>query len=95
MAHDYITCPANEWTQLTNDDVTALRVQNTGPNTVLLQATAGATAPADLDGGIKLGGGQILLPDTTLENLFPGVAGAARVWAYPVCFEVILSVSHA
>jgi len=95
VAHYNRTCSQGVWTLLTDSDVTELRVQNTDAVVVELQATAGTTEPSSRGGALTLGAGGIVLPDTTLANLFPGVTGAARIWALPRGGVATLSVSHA
>jgi len=45
-------------------------------------------------GTIVLGGGNVLAADMTIAQLWPGVAGANRVWAFANIASVA-SVSHA
>jgi len=45
-------------------------------------------------GTIVLGGGNVLAADMTIAQLWPGVAGANRVWAFANTASVA-SVSHA
>jgi len=95
--HDTLTIPPQTWTQLTNADADAVRVQSRSGQ-VFLQATAGATAPASAHSGF---GGALLFDyaDTitaalVLADAFPGVTGANRLWAW--CEgQCTLSVSHA
>ena len=89
-----ITCTAGQWTLLTDSDVTALRAQNRSPWTIILQATSGTSEPSSVGGGVALRGGEILLPDVPLSDLFPGVSSAARVWAYLDYYDAAVSVSH-
>lgn len=89
-----IDCPAGTWTLLTDSDVTALRAVNMGENGIWLMATVGTTPPTSTSGALPLLPNQVLTADLTLENLFPGVTGANRVYALaPDGAEV--SVSHA
>ena len=80
------------WTQITNADVTALRVQSLSGCTIRLMATAGAVAPTDDEGALTLMPNAILASDLTLADLWPGVAGANRVYAKGAGD---VSVSHA
>jgi len=95
MANTDITCPAGEWTLLTDSDVTALRVQNTAPTAIFLMGTVGATAPSSTAGAMRLDAGAVLLADVLLADLFPGVSGANRVYAYSEYQGATVSVSHA
>lgn len=79
--NDNISIPRNTWTLLTAANVTALtfQVQNSTP--VRIKATVGAVAPTDLDGSIIYdeSEGEI---SVSLADMFPGVSGANRVYAY-------------
>lgn len=82
------------WTQVTNANAAALRLTNLGQYTIQLKATNGAVAPADVSGAVPLRSGETLAADLTLAQLWPGVAGANRVYA--LSFEgASVSVSHA
>ena len=49
-----VTYPANTWTQITDANVSAIRVQNQSIFTVNLSATSGTVAPTNLSGSIEL-----------------------------------------
>lgn len=68
------------WTQATNADVTAIRIQNMGANPFYVQR-GGATAPAATEGAILVNRWQIMPADMALSELFPGVVGS-RVWIF-------------
>ena len=88
-----IALTANTWTQVTDADVTGIRLCNLGTEPVWMQATAGAVPPTDTSGAVPLRPGEILTTDMTLTKLWPGVVGT-RVYVYsPVISRV--SVSHA
>ena len=88
-----ITLPAKEWVELTNADVTAIRVQNLTGNPVRLVAT-GTSEPSDDTGHIRLNGGEIIAANGTIAALWPGESTATRIWA--ICdFHGRVSVSHA
>lgn len=87
-------CAGKVWTLLTDSAVTAIRVQNKSVQSIMLQATFGAVPPTVFDGSVMLFGKQTLAADLTLAQLWPGVTGADRVYAY-VDNPVALSVSHA
>jgi hypothetical protein len=89
-----IPCPAGVWTLLTDAAVTALRVQNSSGLNVHLMATVGLVPPTDTSGSLTLGPQQTLAADLSLAQLWPGVAGANRVYAYAF-LNASLSVSHA
>ena len=89
-----IELPAKTWTELTAGNVTTLRVQNLGHQPIMILATVGSVEPTSRDGGLMIQPGFGLTADVTLEHLFPGVAGANRVWAVsPISGAA--SVSHA
>lgn len=76
-----IVCPAGQWTQLTNSDVTQLTFQVLDVP-VYIQYTAGATAPAatQTSGALyERGLGEARRAINTLTSL----SGANRVWAMP------------
>ncbi len=63
--------------------------------TVVLQATATNVTPSSQAGGLPMSAGQCLLPDLTLEMLFPGIGtGPLYLWGYGFG-EVEVSISHA
>lgn len=92
--HDTLELDALTWTLITSNNVTALRVTNLGTEAVWLQATATAVAPSTTDGALPLHPTETLATDLTLEQLFPGVASPARVYAMSAVAGR-LSVSHA
>lgn len=89
------------WQQITNSDVSALRVQLLDGESVWLKATVGAVAPAavvagTLPGGIRLTPAlPVIAANLLIAELFPGVPGATRVYAYTSAKNVTLAVSHA
>lgn len=89
-----ITVAAGVWTQITAGDVTALRVQNQGGWEVALKATVGAVPPTDHAGDFKLAGLSAVAANYLLADVWPGVPGANRVYAW-AAQPVNLSVSHA
>lgn len=92
-----ISLPAGQWTQITNADVSAIRVQSLAPLTsqpVWIKATAGAVAPTSRDGAIRLLPNQAIGADMLIGSLFPGVSGANRVYAI-ADDQIDVSVSHA
>lgn len=88
-----VSIPAATWTQLTADNITALRVQNLCGYTVYIMATVGAVAPTSVAGAILLNPLQGVAANVPLADLFPGVVGANRVYGY--CdVPAAVSVSH-
>lgn len=92
--HDNVALVKGVWRQVTNGNVTALRVQNRGGYPVFLQATIGEVEPADLRGALELRPGDTLAADLTLAQLWPGVAGANRIYAWCASNSEV-SASHA
>lgn len=76
-----ISLPAGTWTQVSDSNVTSIRVVNLGTEPIWLQATAGAVAPTSTAGALPLLPGQILAADLTIAQLWPGVVNANRVYA--------------
>lgn len=92
--NDNVTLPAGVWTQITDGDVTALRVQNIGSGAVFIKARVGAGALSSLGGAICLDALGMIPATTPLADLFPGVSGANRVYALSDAGGIV-SVSHA
>ena len=88
-----VAVPARTWTQLTNADVSALRVQNLNGYSIKIMGTVGAVAPTTDAGALVLAAGQAIAADLTLAQLFPGVSGANRVYAFSDA-PALVSVSH-
>lgn len=81
------------WTLLTNAAVTGLTFQNVGGYDVLILGTAGAFEPVSTDGAISYGPGEGEMA-AALADLFPGVAGADRLYAYAPAGGRVM-ISHA
>lgn len=94
-ANTDVTATKGGPTLLNATAVTALRVQNLGNQPVRLVATATTTAPTGFSGSLHLGPDEAIAADITLAEMFPGVASAAYVWAWPLNNDCVLSVSHA
>lgn len=92
--NDNVVLAAGAWTQVTDGDVSAIRVQNIGTGAVWLKARVGTGAIATLGGAICLDPLMTLGADTTLAELFPGVSGGNRVYAWSEGGGLV-SVSHA
>lgn len=89
-----VTLVPNTATLLTTSDCTAIRAQILSDALVRFKATATTTAPASFTGGINLfSKGDTIPGNQTLAELFPGVTGAVRVWAYSDQ-AVAISFSH-
>jgi hypothetical protein len=89
-----ISIPAFTWTQLTDADVTSITFQVMPSGFyVYIKATTDTTAPTDLSGSIKYSPGQGER-NVSIADLFPGITGADRVWAY-ARENASVMVSHA
>lgn len=89
------TLPVTDnWTLITDSDVTAATFVNVNGYTIYVQGTAGASAPP-AGGGIPYGAGMGEA-NVSLADLFPGVSGVNRLWAR-VAFvtQGLVFVSHA
>ena len=83
------------YTLLTDSDATAVTVSNNSADEpVYLIPTTDTTAPTSLDGSIVLKAGDRIV-NTTLANLFPGVTGVDRLWAYAHNPGASVMISHA
>lgn len=91
-----VTIPGYTWTPLTAGDVSALRVQLQSDARVHLMATVGAVAPASTAGSLILRPFETWAANLLLAELFGGVPGATRLYAYADNTSgATLSVSHA
>ena len=87
-----VVLTADDWTQLTDANVTSITFQNKGTYYMLVKGTTDTTKPTSDDGAVRYNPGQGER-NVALSDLFPGIA-AVRVWAYaPKSIEVL--VSHA
>ncbi|MDZ7904587.1 MAG: hypothetical protein U5N55_01475 [Cypionkella sp.] len=82
------------WSEITNGEtLTTVVFENTGSTEVIIQATASGTAPdatqSGLVYGVKMGEAQLI------SVLFPGVAGANRLWARTQSGQSSVFISHA
>lgn len=84
---------AATWTQLTDSNISAVTFQNISGNFVLVKATVGATAPTNLDGAVRYNPGQGER-NVALSDLFPGISGANRLYAYAQDGAAVV-ISHA
>lgn len=89
-----VQVPKGAWTQLSNVDVSAVAIQNQSGYAIKLQATNGTTAPSSLLGAIDLQPNGIFTAQYLLSDIWPGVSGANRVWAWSDIAAAV-RVSHA
>lgn len=82
----------DEWTLLTDSDVTSLTVQAQGAD-VWLKATTDTTAPTSMTGSILLPRNSMFVNEA-MTDLFPGLTGADRVWGRTTGANGQALVSH-
>ena len=86
-----LTVPANTWTLITSNDVSALTFHNQSYYMLQVKGTAGATPPANFDASIEYEAGQGEI-NASLAELWPGIA-ATRVYVF--CTNICkVMVSH-
>lgn len=85
----------SQWTLLTNTDIGGgVTFQNQSAYSISVVATGTVAAPTSADGALTYLPMSGELSDISLSTLFPGVAGANRLWAF--CdIDVKVMVSHA
>ena len=83
--------PASNWIELTEADVTNITIQNLGTASIFVQATTGS-APTTTAGSIEYPGAA-KETNVGISELFPGVIGADRLWAYSLTSTDVF-VSH-
>lgn len=79
MARNTNLTMSSTWTELTNANVTSITIQNQSGAILEVMATTGS-APASEDGRILIPAWSFI-ENRDLADLFPGVAGADRVFA--------------
>lgn len=80
MAHETITLEAGTWELLTRSNTSLARIQNLGSTSLVVQATSDTTAPTSKGGAVEY---QPFQGESfRLEDLFPGVSGANRLWGF-------------
>lgn len=89
-----VQVPKGAWTQLSSVDVSAVAIQNQSGYAIKLQATNGTTAPSSSLGAIDLQPNGIFTAQYLLSDIWPGVSGANRVWAWSDIAAAV-RVSHA
>lgn len=87
-----VSCAANDWTQLTNGDITAAGFQvRTGSAEV--RYTADTTKPALTDKGRVFGPGEGMA--VTAIATLTALSGAVRIWAKPLGVDAEVFIDHA
>lgn len=92
-----VTIPVRTWTELTANDCTAVAVQAQSAYPILLTATTGAAPAAAPDASLAtyvLSPGDLLPASVWLADLWPGVTGAKRLWAWSEGSGARAAVSH-
>lgn len=87
-----INLAANTWTQLTDGNVTVLRLENQSAHVVHVLATNGEVEPTSTSGSVWVTPSERDI--YVLSSVWPGVAGANRVYAFSAQ-GASMSVSHA
>jgi hypothetical protein len=85
--------PVRKWIELTTADATLVSFQNVGNATVYLKGTVGATAPINANGALEFPPASQAIA-YQLNEMFPGIAGVNRLWAYADA-ETYVTISHA
>lgn len=88
-----IGSPSYTWVELTENEAFLVTFQNVGYSQVFVKATASASAPVNAVGALEFPPASQAV-SYTLTEMFPGIAGANRLWAYAP-FETSVAVSHA
>jgi hypothetical protein len=89
-----ITIPADTWTLVTSENISSCTLQNQGLFGMLFKASVGTVTPSNSDGALVLEGGDMILSDTPLSTLFPGLPGANRLYVYSKVGGSVV-ISHA
>lgn len=85
--------PVRQWIELTTANTTYVTFQNVGNQTAYLKGTVGATAPINAEGALEFPpAAQAVYYE--LSDMFPGVSGVNRLWAYADA-ETYIMISHA
>lgn len=91
--HVTLSSLAAGWTQATDADVTAIRIQHNGAFQIQVQRGSNSE-PASLAGAITVNPGQIVPADVLIADMWPGVSGS-RVWIWSDLQQGGVSISHA
>jgi hypothetical protein len=88
-----IDVDADDWTQLTDANITEITFQNIGSAPIFVAGTNGTTPPSETTGFLyNPREGEV---KRALADLFPGVSGVNRVWAIADAPNTGVFVSHA
>jgi hypothetical protein len=84
--------PAQQWTLLTDSNVTSVTFQNKGNQLIFIAGTSDTTPPENTDGALlyRDGFGEA---NIKMADLFPGIP-AQRLWAFSKAKGFVM-VSHA
>jgi hypothetical protein len=86
---------ADDMTPITDGAVTDSRGVNVGPSKIWLCASASATAPGSIAGGIPFEAGAGWDADTSFAAMFPHLGDTGYLFAYSPGRKGRVSVSHA
>jgi hypothetical protein len=81
------------WVELTTSDATLVTFQNVGLATVYIKGSVGSVVPSDMDGVLEFPPAS-QAASYLLSDLFPGIAGVNRLWAYSDSVTSVM-ISHA
>lgn len=87
-----VHAPTYTWVELTEGTTSFITFQNVGYSSVFVKATASAAEPVDTEGALEFPAASQAVSYTLME-MFPGIAGANRLWAYAP-FDTSVAVSH-
>lgn len=88
-----LAAPTITWTELTQAETDYVTFQNVGYAPVFVKATSSSSAPINSSGVLEFPpAAQAVSYD--LADLFPGISGANRLWAYS-WFDTSVAISHA
>lgn len=94
MAQDTTIPVGQDWTLLTNSDVTNATWQNKSGIIVQFQGTVGATPPTDPEAGVEYQSKQGET-NRALSDIFLGVSGVNRLYARCESGTARVFISHA
>lgn len=84
--------PTYSWVELTENATDFITFQNVGYSQVFVKATATSAEPSDVNGALEFPPAAQAV-SYLIAEMFPGVGGANRLWAYAP-FETLVSVNH-
>lgn len=85
--------PSYSWVELTEAAATFVTFQNVGYAPVFVKATSSSSPPSDAQGALEFPAASQAV-SYSISSMFPGIAGANRLWAY-AWFDSAVAISHA